>query len=220
MEADVADGTAPDATAGETVTYSATVQNAPGSTENAHDVVVEDLLGDPDLTLVAESVKVLLNGTVIADNTTSDPRVTIDSGNTAGDTNVRVTYVGEAGTLQTGVNGIAGIYQSETEFNANISEGINFGSAGSDPHGSTDISGLSSQSTGPFSVNGKDYSFTFHEGTFDTTGGVVNGNPTNSNAKAATKVGDISGWSGSTTGTTTGSNFIYEAGTTSPVKVV
>ncbi len=214
VNADIADSTAPDVTAGETVTYSAVVQHASGSTENAHDVVIEDLILDPDLTLVPTSVKVLLNGTVIADSTTSDPRVTIDSGNTAGDTNVRVTYVGEAGTLQTGVNGIAGIYQSETEFNANLTDGINFGSAGVNFHGSQDLplSGdplLTSQTTGPFSVNGNDYSFTFHEGTFDTTGG-----GTNTSAKAATTVGDIIGWSGSTTGTTTGSGFIYEANST------
>ncbi len=63
--------------AGETIAYGVTLTHAPGSTAAAYDIVVEDLLTDPNLELVAGTV-VTSAGTVVLGNGTGDTTMRIE----------------------------------------------------------------------------------------------------------------------------------------------
>ncbi|WP_168565322.1 PEP-CTERM sorting domain-containing protein [Crateriforma spongiae] len=92
------------------------------------------------------------------------------------------------------------IFQDEAAFTADLADSNNFGTVGEDLHGTSDLTGLSSQTSSGIFINGLEYSFTFREGVFDTS---LGGNA--SVATGANLIGDID---------TSGSSFRYEAGTT------
>ncbi|MBX9699469.1 MAG: isopeptide-forming domain-containing fimbrial protein, partial [Acetobacteraceae bacterium] len=76
---------------GEVLTYTLTLTHGPGSTAAAHDIVLADLLADPNLDLVAGTVTTTL-GTIVLGNAPGDTTIRIELGTLALGDSITITY--------------------------------------------------------------------------------------------------------------------------------